>query len=71
MLVPHKEDVDDVLQQTATRLWAKWDEYDVDQPFTPWAIKFAYFEVLSGGSVRRGAACPLAAHHRAVACDNH
>ena len=47
MLVPRVADAEDVLQQTATQLWGKFDEYDPSQPFVPWAIKFAYYEVLS------------------------
>ena len=47
MLVPKAADADDVMQQTASRLWIKFEEYDSDRPFTPWAIGFAYHEVLS------------------------
>ncbi|MEO8497594.1 MAG: sigma factor [Planctomycetota bacterium] len=47
MLVPRAADADDVIQQTATRLWAKFEEYDAERPFVAWAIGFAYHEVLS------------------------
>jgi len=36
----------DVLQETATALWEKFDEYDRAQPFGPWARKFAHVQVL-------------------------
>jgi len=39
-------DAQDVLQETATALWKKFDEYDPEQPFLPWARQFARYEVL-------------------------
>lgn len=47
MFVLKTADADDVLQQTAARLWEKFAEYDSDRPFVAWAIGFAYHEVLS------------------------
>jgi len=46
-LVPQPSDAQDVLQETAVALWSKKDEYDAEEPFVPWAIRFAYFQVLS------------------------
>lgn len=46
-LVPAASDAEDVMQQTALRLWEKFNEYDPDRPFVAWAIGFAYHEVLS------------------------
>lgn len=46
MLVPRAADADDVLQETSARLWEKFSEYDPERPFVPWAIRFAYLEVL-------------------------
>jgi len=46
-LVPQASDAQDVLQETAVALWSKKDEYDAKEPFIPWAIRFAYFQVLS------------------------
>jgi len=46
-LVPHANDAQDVLQETAVALWSKKDEYNTEEPFIPWAIRFAYFQVLS------------------------
>ena len=46
-LVPAASDAEDVMQQTALRLWEKFTEYDSERPFVAWAIGFAYHEVLS------------------------
>jgi RNA polymerase sigma-70 factor, ECF subfamily len=40
-LVPHVADAEDIVQQTALALWEKFDAYDPNQPFTPWACRFA------------------------------
>ncbi len=46
MMVPRAADAAEVLQDVSVRLWEKWDRYDTDRPFVPWAIKFAWLEVL-------------------------
>lgn len=46
-LLPRREDVDDVLQETSRVLWQKFDEFDTSQPFLPWAYKIARYEVLN------------------------
>lgn len=40
-LVPNIADAEDIVQQTALALWEKFDAYDSNQPFTPWACRFA------------------------------
>src|ERR1041384_7353770 len=40
-LVPNMADAEDIVQQTALALWEKFDAYDTNQPFTPWACRFA------------------------------
>ncbi|MFT5496183.1 MAG: RNA polymerase sigma-70 factor (ECF subfamily) [Kiritimatiellia bacterium] len=45
-MIPRSADAAEVLQDVSVRLWEKWDQYDVDRPFVPWAIRFAYLEVL-------------------------
>jgi RNA polymerase sigma-70 factor (ECF subfamily) len=40
-LVPNVADAEDIVQQTAVVLWEKFDAYDPNQPFTPWACRFA------------------------------
>ncbi len=46
-LIPQANDAQDVLQETVVALWSKKDEYNPEEPFIPWAIRFAYFQVLS------------------------
>jgi len=46
-LLPNPTAAEDVLQDTAMAIWEKFDEYDESAPFMPWAIKFAYYKVLS------------------------
>src|SRR5215469_10781179 len=41
VLVPNVTEAEDIVQQTAMALWEKFDAYDPDQPFTPWACRFA------------------------------
>jgi RNA polymerase sigma-70 factor (ECF subfamily) len=41
VLVPNVADAEDIVQQTALTLWEKFDAYDSNQPFTPWACRFA------------------------------
>jgi RNA polymerase sigma-70 factor (ECF subfamily) len=40
-LIPNVADAEDIVQQTALVLWEKFDAYDANQPFTPWACRFA------------------------------
>ncbi len=47
VMVPRKSHAEDLLQETATRLWEKFSEYDPERPFVPWAIRFAQLEVLA------------------------
>jgi len=45
-LLPRTAECDDVMQETASILWKKFSDYDTERPFLPWAMRFAYFEVL-------------------------
>ena len=45
-LLPNRTQAEDVVQETARALWKKAKDYNPEQPFWPWAKKFAYFEVL-------------------------
>ena len=40
-LVPTVGDAQEIVQQTAVVLWEKFDEYDSERPFAPWACRFA------------------------------
>ncbi|MEM7600770.1 MAG: sigma-70 family RNA polymerase sigma factor [Verrucomicrobiota bacterium] len=46
MMIPRQADAAEVLQDVSVRLWEKWDQFDQERPFVPWAIRFAYLEVL-------------------------
>jgi RNA polymerase sigma-70 factor, ECF subfamily len=41
VLIPNVADAEDIVQQTAVALWEKFGAYDPNQPFTPWACRFA------------------------------
>ena len=41
VLVPNVTEAEDIVQQTALSLWEKFEAYDPNQPFTPWACRFA------------------------------
>ncbi|WLD12240.1 sigma-70 family RNA polymerase sigma factor [Planctellipticum variicoloris] len=45
--IPRRDDAEEVLQRTATVLWEKFEEYDAAREFLPWALRVAYFEVLT------------------------
>ena len=40
-LVPNLADARDIVQETAVSLWKRFDAYDPEQPFAPWACRFA------------------------------
>ena len=46
MMIPRAVDAGEVLQEVSVKLWEKWDRYDQTRPFLPWAIRFAWLEVL-------------------------
>ncbi len=43
---PHEEDARDILQETSVALCRKFADYDAGQPFLPWALGFAYLEIM-------------------------
>jgi RNA polymerase sigma-70 factor (ECF subfamily) len=47
LFLHRRDDVEEVLQQTAAALWEKFPEYDTNRDFLPWATRFAYFEILN------------------------
>lgn len=44
-LLPASNDADDVLQETSLVLWRKWDQFDRDREFLPWACGIARLQV--------------------------
>jgi len=45
-LVPNEADAAEVLQDAALALWQRFDDYQRDQPFLPWAYRFVYHHAL-------------------------
>ena len=45
-LCHNNADTEDILQETSSALWRKFDSYDPRQAFIYWALRFAYFEVM-------------------------
>ena len=68
-LVPDIDDAQEILQETAVDLWKKFDQYDPDCPFVPWACRFAFFRVLKfrDQKVRRGRFLSIEAIERLAA----
>src|SRR5690606_25835152 len=64
--VPSHSDALDILQETATALWLKFDEYNPAQPYGPWARKFAHIQVLKFCLYRKRAKSQFAAFSQAA-----
>lgn len=45
-LLPAPNAADDVLQETSLIMWRKWDQFDHDREFLPWACGIARIQVL-------------------------
>ena len=45
-LIPHRSDAEDLLQETASILWQKFDAYQPGSNFLAWALQVAHYEVL-------------------------
>ncbi|MEX2214868.1 MAG: sigma-70 family RNA polymerase sigma factor [Phycisphaeraceae bacterium] len=58
-LLPNADDAQEVMQETAVALWRRFDTYDQNLPFAPWACGFARLEVLKHYRNRKGLPCPL------------
>lgn len=46
-MVPNWADADEVLQETNVRLWQEWEKFDPGSDFGAWALKVAYYQVLT------------------------
>jgi RNA polymerase sigma-70 factor, ECF subfamily len=44
--VPNVDEAQEILQETAVALLRRFDQYDPNQPFLPWACRFAFRHVL-------------------------
>ena len=45
-MVNRSADAAEVVQVVSVKLWEKWENYDQERPFLPWAMRFAYLEIL-------------------------
>ena len=52
-LVPNGPDADDILQETCSVLWQKFDEFDPGSNFAAWSLRIARFQVMAYYSTRR------------------
>ncbi len=46
MMVPNASDADDLMQETATVMWTKFNTYKEGTNFSAWAVRIAHFRVL-------------------------
>ena len=44
--IPNPSEADDIVQETASLMWTKFDEYRAGSDFTAWAISIARFMIL-------------------------
>ena len=54
VLVPNDADADDLLQETASVMWRKFDEFEEGSNFAAWAVSIARYQVLNFRKKRRG-----------------
>ena len=45
-LVPNFNDVDDIMQETTTKMWSRFSDFQVGTDFLSWAFQIAYYRVL-------------------------
>jgi RNA polymerase sigma-70 factor (ECF subfamily) len=46
VFVPHGPDADDIMQETATVMWEKFDTFTIGTDFARWAKRIAYHKIL-------------------------
>ena len=46
-IVPNWNDADEILQETNIRLWSEFDRFEPGTNFEAWAVRVAYFQILS------------------------
>lgn len=46
-MVQNFEDADDILQQTITIMWKKFDEFELGTDFASWGMTIAHYEILA------------------------
>jgi RNA polymerase sigma-70 factor (ECF subfamily) len=46
-LIPNWSDIDDIIQETASVMWSKFDEFEKGTNFSAWALKISHLQVLN------------------------
>lgn len=46
VLVPNANDVDDIMQETITVMWEKFEKFEIGTNFAAWGVKIAYYNIL-------------------------
>ena len=46
-LVPNFSDADDIMQETITTMWRKFDQFEIGTDFAGWGLKIAYYYILN------------------------
>ncbi|MCE5185231.1 MAG: sigma-70 family RNA polymerase sigma factor [Planctomycetaceae bacterium] len=52
-LIPSWNDVDDIIQESASVMWSKFDQFEKGTNFSAWALKIAHNQVLNYCKVRK------------------
>ena len=45
-MIPRSVDAAEVVQVVSVKLWEKWENYDHERPFLPWAMRYAWLEII-------------------------
>jgi RNA polymerase sigma-70 factor (ECF subfamily) len=45
VVIPHRSDARDILQECSVALWRRFSDYDPERPFVNWAMGFAKIEI--------------------------
>lgn len=46
-LVPNFSDADDIMQQTISTMWKKFDQFEVGTSFASWGTRIAYYHIMN------------------------
>lgn len=46
-LVPDFNDADDIMQETISTMWKKFDQFEMGTDFTAWGVRIAYYNIMN------------------------
>ncbi|MBN2513963.1 MAG: sigma-70 family RNA polymerase sigma factor [Sedimentisphaerales bacterium] len=52
-LIPNWSDVDDIIQESASVMWSKFNEFEKGSNFSAWALRIAHFQVLNYYKIKK------------------